>query len=380
MDELARWATSGAMALTGDADGPPLAPATAAASTADDLLAPFGLGAEVLSERAAHLGLPRAGSTSAGGATRMLEAADGWFVLALARPEDLDLVPALLGVDPAEVGWEAIERAVRSRSTAELVASASTLGLAAAEVGEGGRPVDVAGTERPDGAAPAAPPRVVDLSALWAGPLCTHLLGRTGAAVVKVESVRRPDGARAGNRAFFDLLNAAKSTVTFDHTTDEGRRELAGLVESADVVVTSSRRRAIEQIGLDPVSFLAGGADRIWVAITAHGWGSDRVGFGDDAAAAAGLVAWGADGRPRFAGDAIADPLCGATAAAEVRRCRERGGRWFLDVSLAGAAASVVSGPPTPARAAVPGRGGGWEVDGIAVAEPTARWAEGGAG
>ena len=39
-------------------------------------------------------------------------------------------------------------------------------------------------------------PLVVDLSALWAGPLCAHLLGLAGARVVKVESLGRPDGAR----------------------------------------------------------------------------------------------------------------------------------------------------------------------------------------
>ena len=44
----------------------------------------------------------------------------------------------------------------------------------------------------------AAPPRIVDLSALWAGPLCAHLLQLAGASVVKLESTRRPDGARFG--------------------------------------------------------------------------------------------------------------------------------------------------------------------------------------
>jgi hypothetical protein len=375
VDEVARWAASGAMTLTGDADGPPLAPTTSAATRMDELLAPFGLDARVLSERAAYLGLTRAGSTSAGGATRLLETADGWLALALPRPDDLDLVPALLGIPAADVGWPAIEGAVRRRSAVELSSWAAELGLAAAVVGEGGPAVEVTGSAG-DGAGPVSPPLVVDLSALWAGPLCTHLLARTGAEVVKVESVHRPDGARAGNRDFFELLDVGKDGRTFDHTTADGRKELAEIVDSADIVVTSSRRRAIDHLGLDPDAFLAGGSDRVWVAITAHGWRSDRVGFGDDCAASAGLVAWGEDGRPRFAGDAIADPLCGATAAAEVRRCRSLGGRWFVDVSLAGAAASVVSvvsGPPAPARAADPAPDGGWRIDGVTVAEPTTR-------
>ena len=51
---------------------------------------------------------------------------------------------------------------------------------------------------------------VVDLSALWAGPLCGDLLARAGATVVKVESTQRPDGARRGPAEFFDLLNGRK--------------------------------------------------------------------------------------------------------------------------------------------------------------------------
>ena len=46
---------------------------------------------------------------------------------------------------------------------------------------------------------------VADLSSMWAGPLCGHLLARAGATVVKVESPRRPDGTRAGNQRIFRL-------------------------------------------------------------------------------------------------------------------------------------------------------------------------------
>ncbi|WRZ90036.1 CoA transferase [Streptomyces sp. NBC_01007] len=48
---------------------------------------------------------------------------------------------------------------------------------------------------------------MVDLSALWAGPLCAHLLGLTGARITKVESAARPDGARRGSAEFYRLLH-----------------------------------------------------------------------------------------------------------------------------------------------------------------------------
>jgi hypothetical protein len=76
------------------------------------------------------------------------------------------------------------------------------------------------------------------------------------------------------------------------------------------------------------------------------------VAFGDDAAAAGGLVAWTATG-PVFAGDALADPLTGLAAAAAARGPRVGAGRrWLVDLALAAVAAWVAgddlrpSGPP----------------------------------
>src|SRR3546814_1875060 len=66
-------------------------------------------------------------------------------------------------------------------------------------------------------------PFVVDLAPLWAGPLAASLLGMAGGRVVKVESVRRLDGARQGHAGFFDLLNGGKESVAVDFATSEGR-------------------------------------------------------------------------------------------------------------------------------------------------------------
>lgn len=363
------------MALTGDADGPPLAPATDAAAVADRLLAPFGLDAGVLSERAAHLGFRRRGRISCGGATRLVEAADGWFALALARDEDLDMVPALLHLDrPDGDPWAAIERIARTRSVEEIVEQGALLGLAISVVDAEPGSIRIHGAPRSDADPNRPAPLVVDLSALWAGPLCTHLLGRWGARIVKIESRHRPDGARRGVASFHDLLNHGKASWSVDTTTSSGRERFRDLVMAADVVVSSSRQRALDQLGLDPDEFLGAGTDRIWVAITGHGWTSNRIAFGDDAAAAAGLVARGDDGAPRFAGDALADPLCGIHAAHRIRRLWGEGGRWFLDLPLTGVAAEFR--PTGPTRAAEPGPAG-WVIDGEPVVEPLARPADG---
>jgi crotonobetainyl-CoA:carnitine CoA-transferase CaiB-like acyl-CoA transferase len=202
---------------------------------------------------------------------------------------------------------------------------------------------------------------VVDLSALWAGPLCGELLARAGADVVKVESLARPDGARHGPAAFFDLMNGPKRSVALDLATSGGQRDLRRLIDAADVVIESARPRALEQMGIVAAEVLRGPAGpQVWTSITSHGRGpgqADRVGFGDVAAAAGGLVAHDDQG-PCFLADAVADPLCGLVAAAAVLEALVAGGRWLLSVALAplsaavaGPAFSVHGAPAHPPRA-----------------------------
>jgi crotonobetainyl-CoA:carnitine CoA-transferase CaiB-like acyl-CoA transferase len=210
----------------------------------------------------------------------------------------------------------------------------------------------------PAGAAPARSidgAVVVDLSSLWAGPLCGSLLALGGADVIKVESIARPDGARSGPPAFFDLMNAGKRAVALDFGARRDLDRLQRLIDRADVVIEASRRRALDQLGVDR------SAARVWLTITGFGRDSDRVAFGDDAAVAGGLVKWKRE-TPEFFGDAVADPLSGLTAAAEVVRALVRGGRWSIDVAMAGVAAAFAGAPgelPPPfARPAI-----GWAPD-----------------
>jgi crotonobetainyl-CoA:carnitine CoA-transferase CaiB-like acyl-CoA transferase len=187
---------------------------------------------------------------------------------------------------------------------------------------------------------------VVDLSALWAGPLCGSLLAAGGARVIKVESEHRPDGARRGPPAFFDLLNGPKASVALDLRSDESRSRLGRLLRAADVVIEGSRPRALEQMGLFAERIVSEGGPQVWVSITAYGRegvGRERIGFGDDAAVGGGLVVRD-DAGPCFCADAVADPATGLVAAAAVVDALSVGGRWIADVPLSGVAASL-AGP-----------------------------------
>jgi hypothetical protein len=295
------------------------------ASSADAMLAPLALagvdGATLLGERAMLSGFRIPGCSSAGGGCRMFEARGDTIALNLARPSDRELLPALFesdDIDPEDDA--ALAREIQRQDADLLLARGRMLGLAIAAVREAPATSQpcvelVAGKPVPR---PARPPRVLDLSALWAGPLAGHLLWLKGADVIKVESRRRPDAMREGDTALFDLLNQGKASVALDFAEDRGA--LLALIASSDIVIEAARPRALAQLGLD-----AGELTRqhglVWITITGHGAEGEAgnwVGFGDDCAVAGGLAAAleDASGRAGFVGDAIADPLTGIAAAA----------------------------------------------------------------
>jgi len=357
------WARSGAMQLTGWPDrAPQLVPAPLAlrmeewmaslrSDCGDRAALRIDAGA-LLGERAAALELQRAGNRSASGSCRLLAARDGWLALNLARADDLRLLPAWLeseiGIDDA---WNAIAAAALQRDVSELVARGRLLGLAIA-------PATAPPTDPRDGERSARlgkrrtpldqPPLVLDLSSLWAGPLCTHLLQLAGARVLKLESTSRPDAARTGPRDFFDLLNADKESIALDLRTRAGVSALLRLIAHADLVVESARPRALAQLGVSAETMLASHPGLTWLSITGYGRREPErnwVAFGDDAAVGAGLaLACGdAERGPIFCGDAIADPLTGMRAACEAMRAMRDGGGWLLDCSLRGTVSSVLA-------------------------------------
>lgn len=373
------WASSGAMALTGRRDGPALGPPAPLVPRLLDLGARLARHSEqlgrcvdvdplaLLSERAAIANLGRRGQTSCGGGTRLLRTGDGWIAASLARPTDIESVPAWLEVDPLEPDsdpWSIAETAVRARSNADLVEQAVLLGMPVAALPSTNRMPPLTPSGLPCRAVRLAAGGpipsldgvlVVDLTSLWAGPLCGSLLADAGATVVKVESTSRPDGARRGPTDFFDLLNSGKRSVALDLGGESGPETLRALLERSDVILEASRPRALEQLGIDAVALLRQAAPRAWISITGYGRqspGRDRVAFGDDAAVGGGLVVWEHQ-EPRFCADAIADPTTGLVAAVAALDALASGGSWLVDVSMADVAAflagpTVTAAPSTP--------------------------------
>ena len=286
--------------------------------------------------RADDLALGDPGLWSPNRHCRLVPCRDGWIAVSLARDDDRDLVPAWTGAGFGDDPWEAAVQGAAHRPAAEMADAAILLHMPVARVGETAPLAlqTLAEGGRKDG-------MVLDLSALWAGPYCGALLAEAGHEVVKVESPTRPDPTPLHTPRLDARLNGRKRRLSMALDTDE----LRALIGDARVLITSGRPHALAKLGLDEASVFAINPGLLWIAITAHGWRGEaamRVGFGDDCAAAGGLVRREGD-APHFLGDALADPLTGLMAATLALEALDAGQCGLLDVSLARTAASFAA-------------------------------------
>jgi CoA-transferase family III len=301
-----------------------------------------------LTLRSRLLGLEPNARISAGMACRLLRASDAWVAITVARPWDHQALPALVESPVGEDPGATLTRWIATRTGAEAVARARLLDLAATihDCIPTGTPVPLRATSAwpQRRQRPLDRLRVIDLSSLWAGPLVARVLRDAGATVIKVESLARPDGARAVPNLYEQLHTADQANVVVDLTSTGGQGDLRDLVEGADVVIEASRPRALEQLGAGPYQ-VGSRPGRVWLSLTGYGRekpGADWIAFGDDAAVAGGLTGTDEEGDPVFCGDATADPVTGLMGAAAVLRSLASGGGHLIDLALAGAAAAVV--------------------------------------
>ena len=346
------WAESGLMGLSGPEHGPP-APASGRwverlGGVVDDICELRGQrlrtdAAGFLGERAALAGRSRRGPVSVGGACRMVAAADGVLAVSLARASDVEAVPAWLEIGDlaGQDVWSVVAAGMRNMPVAELVERAGWLGLA---VGEAVRPSPPNEPCRFTDAGPAGSARklMLDVSSLWAGPLCASLLGGFGFEVVKVEGPGRPDGARYGSPAFYERMNRGKQEMVIDLGSQDGRRQFLGLCRQSAAVVDGLRPRVWANWGIDRLE-VARDCGLLWASITGHGDG--RAGFGDDAAVSGGL--WLEDragGLPWFVADAAADPVAGLIACRAAAEALAAGRAGLVEVAMSQAVSWVRAG------------------------------------
>ena len=193
---------------------------------------------------------------------------------------------------------------------------------------------------------PAAGLRVLDLTRVIAGPVATRTLALLGADVLRVDDRHLPELAQQ----YLDNGMGKRSTL-LDLREPADRSILDGLLETADVVITGYRPRALDAFGLDPRT-LAQRRPGLVVA-TLDAWGpsgpwSGYRGFDSIVQAASGIsVLESRDGEqpgalPAQALDhASGYLLAGAVLVALSRQTRD-GGTWHVHAHLARTAQSLL--------------------------------------
>ncbi len=121
--------------------------------------------------------------------------------------------------------------------------------------------------------------KVVDLTRVLAGPLCTQILSDQGADVIKVEppsgdETRRlgPPFDASGSAAYFSALNRGKRSISLDLSRQHSQDVLHRLLSDADVLVENFLPGTMERWGLGFEQILAARYPRlIYCSITGFG-------------------------------------------------------------------------------------------------------------
>jgi crotonobetainyl-CoA:carnitine CoA-transferase CaiB-like acyl-CoA transferase len=198
--------------------------------------------------------------------------------------------------------------------------------------------------------------RILDLTRVLAGPVCTMMLGDLGADVIKLERPGVGDETRGwgppfdtrGQSAYFLSINRNKLSVAADFNSAEDHRLITRLAEEADVVVDNFLPGTLERRSLGYQQIRERNARVVWCSITGFGAESSRPGYDFVIQAERGWMAITGprDGAPTKCGVALADVIAGKDAAiailgALVARASTGIGR-HLSISLSRSAAAAL--------------------------------------
>lgn len=215
--------------------------------------------------------------------------------------------------------------------------------------------------------------RVLDVTHVWAGPMCTRLLADMGADVIKVESARRTDtgrgeanprggpgstypdgipGERPWNRAaHVNERNRSKRDICLDLTHPRGIEAFKRLVANCDVVVESFRSGVMARFGLGYRDLVKVKPDIIMVSLSSQGSTGPESSYGSFGATleqTAGLasVTGYLGGDPTTSGTFFPDPVVAllsvGTILAAVRQRQTTGRGTYVDLSQREATTSII--------------------------------------
>lgn len=190
---------------------------------------------------------------------------------------------------------------------------------------------------------PLAGIRVLDLTRVIAGPVCTRTLALLGADVLRIDPPALPEP----EWQHLDTGHGKRSALL-----DARSPRLQELLDEADVVVLGYRPAALERLALTPEVLARQHPGLIIAQLSA--WGEDqpeRAGFDSLVQAESGIaLIESADGRrpgalPAQALDHSAGYLLAAAVTTLLRRRMLEGGAWHVQTSLRRVAAELLGMP-----------------------------------
>ncbi|MEQ6434550.1 CoA transferase [Comamonas sp. w2-DMI] len=187
--------------------------------------------------------------------------------------------------------------------------------------------------------------RVLDLSRVFAGPMCAMVLADFGAEVVKVEHPGRGDdtrdwGIRIGKTetTYYNSMNRNKRSITIDLQSPAGLKLIHELLPQFDVVIHNFKTGGAEKLGLGYEQLKAIKPDLVYCAVAGYdssGPEAKRPGYDLVIQGEAGLMALNGEANtpPLKFGVAVVDLMTGMYAAQAILAAlfrRERTGKGRL--------------------------------------------------
>ena len=172
--------------------------------------------------------------------------------------------------------------------------------------------------------------KVLDLTTIYSGPICTSILGDQGADVIKVES---PGGdwmrlvlniQRNGVGGAFAMMNRNKRSIVIDLSKAQGKQLLRKLATDVDVLVENFRPGVMERLGLSYANLKALNPGLVYAAISGVGASGPYAGrrvYDAIVQAVSGFATLQADAqqeRPIMVNTLVCDKLTSMTAAQSI--------------------------------------------------------------
>lgn len=172
--------------------------------------------------------------------------------------------------------------------------------------------------------------KVLDLTSVVVGPVCTWRLGQYGAEIIKVENPEgdlmrglgglSPTGQHSGT---YLHLNRGKRNICLDLKKPDARAVMERLIESVDVIVANMRPQALQKLGMDAETVRQRFPEKIYCLITGYGTDGPYAGQPTYDSVVQGVTGMAGlflkrDGAPNYVPMLICDHVAGEIAAGAI--------------------------------------------------------------